>query len=108
MLQQIVRAAVENRALPAASTSTKDRSLRDDRATTLTNYLIREAARAAESTPAAVRQEAFLLAVAIGLGDSQIVSQLSAKAGVLRAIESPSERTIRLAVLGEPTMRGRA
>jgi hypothetical protein len=106
ILQQIVRAAVENRALPLSSTSIKDVSTRRQ-GDELTSYLIREAARAADSAPAAVRQEAFLLAITIGLSDSQIASQLSAKASVLRAIEAPSERAIRLAVLGEPTIRGR-
>jgi hypothetical protein len=106
VLQQIVRAAVENRALPAATGASSKQPARrqgDD----LTDYLVREAARAAQSHASGVREQAFLLAIAIGLDDSGLLSQVPASANILRAIEAPSERTIRLAVLGNPTMRGR-
>lgn len=107
VLQQIVRAAVDNRALPLPSaTLAKDSPTRrqgDD----LTTYLVREAARAADALPAGMKQQAFILAVSIGLNDAQPALPLTPNANILRAIETPSERAIRLTVLGQPTMRGR-
>jgi hypothetical protein len=106
VLRQIVSTAMENRALPltkiaAANSATR---LQGD---ALTNHLVREAARAAQKTPEEVRRQAFLLAITIGLTDSEILAQPPATAKLVSAIETPSERVIRLAVLGEPTMRGR-
>jgi hypothetical protein len=106
VLQQIVRAAVDNRALPAATGAISKQPARRQ-GDELTEYLVREAARAAQSYPVGVREQAFLLAIAIGVGDSDSLSKVPTTATVLRAIEAPSERAIRLAVLGSPTMRGR-
>ena len=69
--------------------------------------MIREAARAAQSQPDNVRNQAFLLAIIVGLSDDEFLAQLPASASILGAIEPPSERTIRLKMLGEPTMHGR-
>ncbi len=106
VLQQIIRAAIDNRTLPTASIGSSLQQTRRQ-GDILTEYLIREAARAAQSQPENVRCQAFLLAVVIGLNDSELLAQLPTSSNVIRAIEAPSERTIRLAVLGEPTMRGR-
>jgi hypothetical protein len=106
VLQQIVRAAADNRALPrAAKAVDKDAPTRRE-GDALTTYLIREAAKAADAVSPSVRHEAFILAVSIGLSDSQPALPLTPKANILRAIESPSERAVRVTVLGEPTMRG--
>lgn len=107
VLQQIVRAAVDNRALPRPNTTTAKDSPSRRQGDELTTYLVREAARAADALSPGVKQEAFILAVSIGLNDAQPALPLTPKANILRAIESPSERTMRLTVLGEPTMRGR-
>ena len=106
VLQQIVRAAVENRALPVtAIEGSKQPARREGDA--LTAYYVREAARAASTLPDEVAVQAFLLGVAIGLDGSVIPASIPGVAGLLRTVESPSERQIRLAVLGKPTMRGR-
>lgn len=107
VLQQIVRAAADNRGLPVGTNALgKDASTRRQ-GDELAAYLVREAARAAEGLPEALKQQAFLLAVTIGLNDAQPALPLTAKANILRAIETPSERTLRLKVLGEPTILGR-
>ena len=106
VLQQIVRAAVENRALPVtAIEGSKQPARREGDA--LTAYYVREAARAASSQPGELAAQAFLLGVAIGLDSSVVPPSIPGVAGLLRTVESPSERQIRLAVLGNPTMRGR-
>jgi hypothetical protein len=106
VLQQIVRAAVENRALPVIAIEGSKQPIRRE-GDALTTYYVREAARAASALPAEVAAQAFLLAVAIGLDSSATPANLSGVAGLLRTVESPSERQIRLTVLGKPTMRGR-
>jgi hypothetical protein len=106
VLQQIIRAAVENQALPTTvieGTNQPTRRTGD----AMTNYYVREAARAASSLPAEVATQAFLLGVAIGLDSSVAPAKLPDMAGVVRTVESDSERQIRLAVLGKPTVRNR-
>jgi hypothetical protein len=106
VLHQIVRAAIENQALPTTSIEgTKQPTRRSGDA--LTSYLVREAARAASSLPAEVATQAFLLSVAIGLDSSVTPAKLPGMAGVVRTVETDSERQMRLAVLGKPTVRNR-
>jgi hypothetical protein len=106
VLQQIVRAAVENSALPqGVIEGSKHPARREGDA--LTTYYVREAARAAATLPPEVAVQSFLLGVAIGLDNSAAPTAIPGAAGLLRTVESPSERQIRLAVLGKPTMRGR-
>jgi hypothetical protein len=50
---------------------------------------------------------AFLLALAIGLDDTQTLAAIPAAADVVAGIELPTERSMRLTLLGEPTVRGR-
>ncbi len=73
----------------------------------LTAYYVREAARAASALPGEVAIQAFLLGAAVGLDDSVTPTSIPGVAGLLRTVESPSERQIRLAVLGKPTIRSR-
>ncbi len=99
---------MDNRTLPAAAASsaiTGQATRRQGDA--LTDHLVRQAARAAQALPDGVKQQAFLLGIVVGLNDTEILAQLLATGKLLGVIETPSERTIRLAMLGEPTMRGR-
>jgi hypothetical protein len=106
VLQQIVRAAVENRALPVTAIEGSKHQIRRE-GDALTTYYVREAARAASMLQAEVSSDAFLLGVAIGLDSSPTPANLLGVTGQNRTVESPSERQIRLAVLGKPTVRGR-
>jgi hypothetical protein len=108
VLEQMVRAAVDNRTLPAtaASSATTGQATRRQ-GDALTDHLVRQAARAAQGLPDDVKRQAFLLAMVVGLNDTELLAQLPAIGKLVGAIEAPSERTIRLAMLGEPTMRGR-
>jgi hypothetical protein len=106
VLQQIVRAAVENKGLPITIVEGSKQPARRE-GDALTSYYVREAARAASTLPAEVAVQAFLLGVAIGTDSSPAPASIPGVAGLLRTVESPSERQIRLAVLGKPTMWGR-
>ena len=57
--------------------------------------------------PDDVAPRAFLLALGVGLDDSQSLATIPEAAEVGRGFEAASERAIRLALLGEPTMRER-
>ena len=106
VLQQIVHAAIDNRALPITSSPTSTtpaRRVGDE----LTGYLVREAAREAKSLPDDVKAQAFLLAITIGLSDTEFLGSLPSIGNTLRAIETPSERKIRLTFLNAITMRDR-
>jgi hypothetical protein len=106
VLQEIVRAAVSNKARPVAiagSAATKSRLVGDD----LTTYYVRRAARAADRLPDDVAPRALLVALGIGLDRSGLLSKIPGSASLVQAIEPASERTIRLTVIGEPAMRGR-
>ena len=105
VLQQMVHAAVDNRALPVSVGATSTAMARRE-GDALTSYLVREAAGAAKSLPDDVKAQAFLLAVTIGLSDTEFFGQIPAIGNVVRAIESPSERKIRLTFLSETTMGG--
>jgi hypothetical protein len=106
VLQQIVRAAVENKGLPLTTVEgSKQLARREGDA--LTAYYVREAARAASPLPSEVAAPAFLLGVAIALDSSATPTTIPGAAGLLRTVEPASDRQIRLAVLGKPTMRGR-
>jgi hypothetical protein len=106
VLQEIVRAAVANRAIPAASdggVAVQSRRTGDD----LTEYYVRQAARAADALPNDVAPRAFLLALAVGLDDSQALAAVPGLAEITSAVEAPSARATRLTLLGEPTLHER-
>jgi hypothetical protein len=106
VLQEIVRAAASNRALPEPlEGNTEGGSRRSGDA--LTEYYVRQAAVAASRFPKEVGARAFLLAIAIGLDDSQTLATVPGMAEVVTGIEVHSERAMRLTLLGEPTMHGR-
>jgi hypothetical protein len=106
VLKQMVSASIENRSLPAPVGSANGPKTRRQ-GDMLTNYLIREAARAAKDLPDDVKLQAFLVAAVTGLNDSDPRFQLPISGGLVNAIETPSERTLRLTMLGEPTIRDR-
>jgi hypothetical protein len=54
-----------------------------------------------------VAARAFLLALAVGLDDAQSLATIPEMAEVAAGAEPPSERAVRLALLGEPTVRQR-
>jgi hypothetical protein len=106
VLQAIVRAAAANQALPeppAKGVGGLSRRSGDK----LTEYYVREAARAADSLPDETAGRAFLLALAIGLDDAQSLASVPAVAESVANIELPSQRSVRLTLLGRPTMHGR-
>lgn len=106
VLQEIVHAAVANRALPEPpNKGAGGESRRSGDA--LTEYYVRRAAHAADALPQDVAPRAFLLALAIGLDNSQTLAAIPAIAETVAGVEAPSERSIRLTLLGQPTMRGR-
>ncbi|HEX5471121.1 MAG TPA: M12 family metallo-peptidase [Lacipirellulaceae bacterium] len=107
VVQQIVRAAVDNRALPAAAAVGSNANTRRD-GDALTEVYVRTAARAASSLPQNAARQAFLLGLVIGLDDSNAMNDVPGIASVAPTIEPNSERMVRLAVLGKPTIRGRS
>jgi hypothetical protein len=107
VLQQIVHAAVDNRSLPIATPSAAGQASRKD-GDGLTDYLVHAAARAAAVLPPEQASQAFLLAIAIGLDDSPSPVALPILKNQMRVAEATSERMIRLAALGKPTLHGRS
>lgn len=107
VLQAIVSAAAANRALPTApARGTGGVSRREGDA--LTEYYVREACRAADALPDDVASRALLLALAVGLDRTASLRSNPAVAENITAIETPSERAMRIELLGAPTVRGRA
>lgn len=74
----------------------------------LTEFYVRRAARAAEKLPPKLAKKAFLLGLAIGLNKPADFEGHAALARLVGLIESDRQRQRRLAVLGNPTMNGRA
>ena len=95
---------MDNRTLPATKTegvSSQARRTGD----VLTNYLVREAARAAQGQPDDVKLQAFLFGVAVGLNDNEVQIQVLSAGKAVGAIETSGERPVRLMMLGQPTLR---
>jgi hypothetical protein len=104
VLAEIVHSAQANHALPPAGNGTKQGRREGD---ALTEYYVRRAARAADTLPSDVAPAALLMGLGIGLDDSTALHNLPQTKGFVAAVESPEERSIRLAVLGKPTMHSR-
>ena len=108
VLQEIVRAAVANRGLPETSDGAENNGgLSRRTGDALTEYYVRQAARAARALPDEVAPRAFLVALGVGLDDSGLLMKFPGTAQLAMAVEAPGERATRLKMLGEPTMRGR-
>jgi hypothetical protein len=105
-LRGIVIAATANRALLPADSPIEglpSRRSGDD----LTAHLVREAAVVAGTLPADIAPSALLLALAIGLDDSNLLQLQDETRTVAQLVETAEEQRIRLAMLGEPTLLGR-
>lgn len=109
VVQAITQAALENRSLPPPVGTNSHSTIPTQRkGDELTDFLVRRAARAATDLPDDLRPRAFVLGIVIGLDDAGLLTRLPATANLVTAIEPASERRIRLAMLGEPTLAGRA
>jgi hypothetical protein len=73
----------------------------------LTSYYVRSAAVAAERENDAVRKRALLLALAVALDTSDLLREHPLSAPLWKRLESDTQRTARLTVLGQPTLLGR-
>jgi hypothetical protein len=73
----------------------------------LAEQYVRAAAAAACKLPKDVAAKSFLLGLGIGLDDSMVLRGSPILGPFCRQVESDDERTQRLAVLGQPTVRGR-
>jgi hypothetical protein len=110
VLAKIRQAAMANHALPVAqkdgsgaATTGVSRRVGD----ALTDYYVRQAAQAADALPDDVGPRAFLVALGVGLDHSDMLLKVPGASGLARALEAPDERTARLTLLGEPTIRER-
>ena len=108
--QKVVAAVVEagkkNQQLPAANAPGAKPPFRREK-DELTAYYFREAALAAQKLPAEQAAPAYLLGLGIALDDSDLMRKNFVTRGFWAKVESDDARKGRLAVLGEPTMRGR-
>jgi hypothetical protein len=98
VLAAIVTAARKNAGKPPEEQATGD---------ALTTLYIRAAAAAAQKLPAEQAPGAFLLALGLGLDDSNILRKNPLSLRLCRQVETDAGRAARLRVLGKPTMRGR-
>jgi hypothetical protein len=73
----------------------------------LTEYYVKAAVAAARKQPADRRPAALLLALGVALDDSDLLRNNIVTRATWRQVETDAERKKRLAVLGEPTVRGR-
>jgi hypothetical protein len=106
ILKAIVTAAKANHERPVASGKDVSNDSRRE-GDLLTDHLVRKAAQAATAAPPDLGPKAMLLALGIGLDNTDQLSRLPVVGTLAQGIETPSERKARLAILGEPTMRGR-
>jgi hypothetical protein len=106
VVQAVVQAARQNqhRPLAASSTAPGGQRLSGDE---LTERYVRAAAEAARRLPPETAAPAFLLGLGIALDDSSLVRDAPLTSRLWRQIEPDADRRARLAVLGEPSMRGR-
>lgn len=80
---------------------------RPPRSDLLLAWYVRQAAAAASLVDEETAPQAFLLAMGAALDDQGMLAKLPLLSNLNRRLESPTERDRRLAVLGQPTMRGR-
>lgn len=99
VVRAVAAKAEENAKLPNGGAK-----LRGDE---LTAEYIRTAAMAARSLEKEYRESAFLLSLGLALDDSSILRDNPITATFCKVIESEEERRLRLAVLGNPTVRNR-
>jgi hypothetical protein len=102
----VTEAAASNRRLPEKTAGNAGGAVRlsGDK---LTEMYVRQAAVAARQLPHDVAGDALLMGLGAALDDSPSLPGIPIVRVVVQQIESASERTARIAVLGTPTMRGR-
>ena len=107
VLQAIVRAAAELQGQRDAAQSTEGTSnaLEGD---ALLELYVRRAAAATRDIEHETSRQAMLLALGIALDDSQMLRTNPLSGALVVRVEDDVARQRRLAVLGNPTMRGRA
>lgn len=106
IVRSIVQAARENRKRPVEADAAESGPARltGDR---LTEFYVCRAAEAAESLSEEVRATAFLLALGIALDNSELLQKLPQTKQFVTTVESPAERSVRIALVGKPTIFGR-
>jgi hypothetical protein len=102
----VVEAGKKNQQLPAANAPGAKPPFRREK-DELTAYYFRAAALAAQKLPAEQAAPAYLLGLGIALDDSDLMRKNFVTRGFWAKVESDDARKGRLAVLGEPTVRGR-
>jgi hypothetical protein len=107
ILARLAVAAESNAALPRTPVGPDPRYRRTG--DELTEYYVREAARAAAGLelPPRTAAQAFLMALGIGLDHSETLPRNPLFADFCRSVEHADQRAARLRVLGDPTMLGR-
>ena len=106
IVQQLVIAAHANANLPLAAGAGNDplaRRTGDE----LTAYYVRQASQAALAQEPKLAPCAMLLALGIGLDDSDLLVSNPLLEQSCRGIETATERADRIRVLGQPTVHGR-
>lgn len=106
VLKAIVETAEANDRRPADAQADDDERFRRE-GDRLTEHYVRVAASAAIEQSAEQRRHAFLLALAIAVDTSDWLRKVPVLGRLFREIEPDTQRTHRLKVLGEPTLRGR-
>jgi hypothetical protein len=107
VVAQIVSSARANSALPIAVegiTTGPTRRTGD----ALTNYYVQQAAGISRFLPDNIATSSFLLGLGIALDDSQTLRNHPKFGAFVRSVEADYERSLRLSMLGDYTMRGRA
>jgi hypothetical protein len=106
VVAQLMRSARANLALPAAGDAAASGETRRE-GDALTEYYVRSAAGIARFLPDDIAGTSFLLALGIALDDSTLLRDHPRFGGFVQTVEPQNERALRLASLGEPTLRGR-
>jgi hypothetical protein len=107
VLQEIMRAARENDQLPAAGQANPGQATRRT-GDELTEFYVRRAATRARTLPKSNAANSFILAIGLGMGDPNLLRQVSKQEAPGYEIETSARRTVREAFMGKPTIHGRS
>ena len=104
ILAELTRAARANSRAPANLSPAGPARLDGD---DLFDAYVRVATESAQQAPKELQAKAFLLAIGVGIGDSEQLSRLPALRGILSRVETPVDRSVRQTYLGKPTIQDR-
>ncbi len=104
ILARITRVARDNSRAPKQPSRSGPARLQGD---DLLNAYLRAAAKEASKVPDEVRSKAFLLAIGVGIGDSDQLRKLPALRPLVARLETPADRSVRRNYLGKPSIQGR-